>query len=63
MTLQTWWETRSRLPPDGKVVETKIHDADGESNHQDLVLQGRMWFFPDWSMYIYYCPTHWREKI
>ena len=24
--------------------------------------RGRLWFFPDGSMYVYYTPTHWRDQ-
>jgi len=45
-----------------KIVETKIDDANGERNKQDLKLQGTLWWHPDGKMYVYYTPTHWREK-
>lgn len=45
--------------PDGVEVMTKIDDADGCRNEQSLTRQGRLWFFPDMSMYVYYTPTHW----
>lgn len=49
------------LAPDGEIVETKIDDDAGERNNALLIRQGRMWFFPDKSMYVYYTPTHWRR--
>jgi len=45
--------------PDGIEVLTKIHDADGCRNVQTLKRNGRLWFVPDGSMYVYYVPTHW----
>jgi hypothetical protein len=47
--------------PEGEVVETCI-DAGTfkQRNEAPLVRKGRLWFFPDWSMYVYYDPTHWR---
>jgi hypothetical protein len=51
--------------PEGVEVETVI--ADGSNpllsmrNQTTLVRKGRLWFFPDMSMYIYYQPTHWRR--
>jgi hypothetical protein len=48
--------------PEGKVVLTKIDDECGPRNQQELVRQGRLWFFPDKSMYVYYDPTHWKVK-
>lgn len=50
------------LPPEGLPVNTKIHDATGCRNEQSLKRQGRLWFFPDGSMYVYYTPTHWRYE-
>lgn len=46
--------------PEGEVVLTKIDDKDGVRNEQPLKRQGRLWFFADSSMYVYYQPTHWR---
>lgn len=48
------------LAPDGEVVETKIDDDNGVRNIPPLKRQGRLWWFPDMSMYVYYTPTHWR---
>ena len=45
--------------PENVVVRTKIHDQDGERNDQPLKRIGRLWFYPDGSMYVYYTPTHW----
>lgn len=47
--------------PEGVVVNTKIDDGRGVRNEQELVRRGRLWFFPDFSMYVYYTPTHWRN--
>jgi hypothetical protein len=61
--------TNEKLPwllsvtaPEGVEVMTKIHDMGGVRNEQPLIRQGRLWFFPDMSMYVYYTPTHWRHK-
>jgi hypothetical protein len=48
--------------PEGQVVWTKIHDRDGERNVQPLKRSGRLWWFEDGSMYVYYTPTHWRPS-
>ena len=45
--------------PEGRLVMTKIDDAQGCRNVQPLVRRGSL-FFAD-SMYVYYSPTHWRE--
>jgi hypothetical protein len=57
-----WNETRTVEPPEGVVVDTKIDDAKGRRNEQPLKRQGRLWFFPDGSMYVYYDPTHWKAR-
>lgn len=46
--------------PERTVVMTKIDDDKGSRNEQALRLLGRMWHYPDESMYVYYRPTHWR---
>lgn len=50
-------ETAPNLTP----VLTKIHDEHGERNVQPLKRDGRLWWFTDGSMYVYYTPTHWAE--
>ena len=55
-----WKLTSQTLPSEGRVVMTKIHDADG-CRKQPLKRQRNLWFFPDGSMYVYYRPTHWAE--
>lgn len=57
-----WIKCEDRLPLQGEIVETKIDDEKGERNIQKLKRQGRLWFFPDDSMYVYYTPTHWRRS-
>lgn len=59
-TLEGWFPID--MTPDGVEVITKIHDEDGSRNEQSLVRQGRLWFFPDMSMCVYYGPTHWKAK-
>ncbi|WP_225784496.1 hypothetical protein [Xenophilus sp. Marseille-Q4582] len=39
---------------------TKIDEGGSVRNEQRLKRQGRLWYFPDGSMYVYYTPTHWR---
>lgn len=46
--------------PEGKVVVTKIDDGRGVRNVQTLKREGRLWWFPNGAMYVYYTPTHWR---
>jgi len=56
-----WTPTRQELPPEGEVVMTKIDDQNGIRNEQRLKRRGRLWFFSDGSMYVYYTPTHWKR--
>jgi hypothetical protein len=59
--MSEWISVYDLLPPENQVVMTKIEDAHGSRNEQTLKRQGRLWFFPDGSMYVYYMPTHWAE--
>lgn len=54
-----WISVKDRLPENGIVVRTKIHDENGSRNEQELKRSGNLWFLPDGSMYVYYTPTHW----
>jgi hypothetical protein len=47
-------------PPNKVEVETKIDDEKGVRNETTLRRRENLFFFPDDSMYVYYCPTHWR---
>lgn len=47
------------MPPKNKVINTKIEDENGVRNEQELKFDGKLWWFPDGSMYVYYRPTHW----
>lgn len=55
-----WRPIETAPAPEGVVVWTKIDDADGPRNIQQLRRQGRLWFLGDGSMYVYYTPTHWK---
>lgn len=56
-----WIPNATRLPPLNETVDTKIDDGDGVRNEQQLRRIGRLWFFPDDDVYVYYTPTHWRS--
>ena len=58
--MERWIKVTDKLPPENLVVETKIDDEHGVRNLTKLKRRGRLWFFPDESMYVYYAPTHWR---
>ena len=55
-----WISVKDRLPDEGVIVETKIHDDKYERNHELLKRKGKLWFLPDGSIYVYYTPTHWK---
>jgi hypothetical protein len=59
---QDWIAVSDKLPEQAESVETKIDDHKGVRNAQPLMLLGRLWFYPNGSMYVYYVPTHWRRK-
>jgi len=48
--------TVETLPPEGEVVMTR----DSGGNEQPLKRVGRLFYFPDMSMYVYYVPRAWR---
>lgn len=55
-----WVACVEQIPPDNKVVLTKIDDVDGKRNEQPLKRRGSLWWTADGEMYVYYRPTHWR---
>jgi len=52
-----WVKTQDLLPPEGVIVKT----MDSSGCVQQLVRQGKLYFFPDMSMYVYYVPVFWRS--
>lgn len=54
----TDWQPIATSPENVEVL-TKIDDSAGIRNEQSMKRKGRLWFFPDESMYVYYTPTHW----
>lgn len=56
------WSPASQAP-EGVVVLTKIDDAAGVRNEQELKRSGWLWFVPDGSTYVYYTPTHYWEWL
>ena len=50
--------------PRGSVALIKIDDSNGERNVQKLKRgkEGNLFWTPDGAMYVYYTPTHWRNK-
>lgn len=60
-TKMSEWHSVESAPED-VVVETKIDDTRGCWNEQEMRRRGRLWWYPDNSMYVYYEPTHWRRS-
>lgn len=59
MSSVDWHQIESA--PEGVEVLTMIDDEYGPRNEATLTRRGRLWWFPDMSMYVYYRPTHWAE--
>ncbi len=55
-----WKKITITAPPLRFVVETIVSDENGNRNEQRLKFDGKPWWLPDGSMYVYYTPTHWR---
>ena len=58
-----WIIVNEKLPDEKLEVETKIDDKNGIRNIQNLIYEKNLWWFPDFSMYVYYRPTHWRPRF
>lgn len=58
----SWVSVEKELPPENIAVDTKVDDGYGVRNETQLVRRNHLWFFPDFSMYVYYAPTHWRYR-
>lgn len=54
--MANWTSTDVLLPPDG--IEVEVLNGGIETT---LVRDGRLWWFPDRSMYVYYVPRFWRH--
>ena len=60
--MNEWISVAEKLPPENKIVETRIDDGKYIRNEQELKRRGNFWYLPDGSMYVYYTPTHWRDS-
>lgn len=56
-----WTKISDNLPPEGRIVNTKIDDSKGVRNIQRLIRRGRLYWTVDEKMYVYYTPTHWQH--
>ena len=57
-----WKKVTEEHPPKNKVMMTKIEDENGTRN-EELKFDGKLWWLPDGSMYVYYTPTHWKSLV
>lgn len=53
---EVWKDVAKEPPPGNTVVDTFSPGG----LQQELQRIGRLWFFPDGSMYVYYTPQYWR---
>jgi hypothetical protein len=58
-----WIEISKQNPPKNKILKTKVDDLNGVRNEQELKFDGKLWWFPDGSMYVYYSPTHYWDYV
>ncbi len=56
MTVNQWTRTSMEMPP----VNVPVIVMNGDIE-QELVWDGRLWWFPDKSMYVYFTPRLWRH--
>lgn len=54
-----WKLVSEEHPPINRIIKTKIYDQNGCRNEEYLKFDGKFWWLPDGSMYVYYSPTHW----
>ncbi|CAJ0719460.1 hypothetical protein LMG6871_02879 [Ralstonia edaphis] len=55
--MSEWIEmSEGSLPPEGEIVMTR----DSSAHETTLKRIGRLFYFPDMSMYVYYTPRAWR---
>ena len=52
-----WRRLDENPPPEGEVL--KIITANGLE--AELVFKDNLWWFPDYSMYVYYTPLFWKR--
>jgi len=57
-----WRSCAAFDPPQNKSLMTRIADEKGVRKEQHLLLDGRLWWLPDRSMYVCYAPTHWLDE-
>ena len=57
-----WIKVSDRLPPENKIVKTKVHKYGMVSNESKLVRKGSLWWLPNKSIFVYFTPTHWLDE-
>lgn len=56
MTTDGWHFVKDELPPERRLIEATTASGDVVQ----LRRKGRLYFHPDWGMYVYYEPVKWR---
>jgi hypothetical protein len=59
--MKPWIPTKRSLPPDGKVVETKVQSILAGHHFLRLKREGKSWLHPEGINRVNHKPTHWRE--
>jgi hypothetical protein len=56
---QTGWRSVQHDPP---TRDQPVQWLTSTGETVDGHTKGRLWFFADWSMYVYYTPAYWRPR-
>lgn len=56
-----WTSVLDSLPPEGVEVSVKIDDDQGLRNCTTLIYNRNLWWTADYSVYVYWTPTHWKH--
>jgi len=62
MKQNNWVKVSDRLPPQNKIVRTKIDEGVRVRDEAKLIRKESLWWLPDESMYVYFTPTHWLDE-
>jgi len=62
MPKENWVKVSHRLPPENKIVRTKMDEDGRVMDESKLIRKGTLWWLPDESIYVYFTPTHWLDE-
>ncbi len=60
--INDWVNVKNQKPQEGAAVKVKIDEGGQVRNEATLIYKNNLWWLPDMSMYVYFTPTHWKEK-